>query len=486
MENSINIPAMDSIKAERCRRSFFYFIQEFWNEVIPEEPVWNWHIEYIAGELQKLAQTVVLRDPKKADMIINIPPGTSKSTVCTVMFPAWCWVIDPTLRILTASYSAALSTDHAVKSRDIIKCDRFQSYFPHIVIKKDQDNKMHFKNEAGGERYVTSVGGTVTGFHAHLIIVDDPINPKESLSVVARESAKDFMDRTLSTRKVDKEATVTILIMQRLHADDPSGSWLNRPGKSITHICLPGELSEDVKPEELRKYYVSNLLDPVRLSRLALDGLRTDLGSYGYSGQIQQRPTPSGGGILKGHWFQVIPYDEFLKLCPRPVWDFFIDSAYTASTKNDPSALMAACQHNNNVYIRASAQVFLEFPQLIKEIKSFVAVNGYASGSRIYIEPKASGKSIVQTIKNETKLNVIELEAPDKDKLSRVNSAAPVIESLRVFLISGGWNQNFVEECEAFPNGLHDDQVDNLSACVNKYFGKRTSFASPRLTVNKL
>ena len=108
------------INAEICKQDFFEFVKEFWHEVIPEPPVWNWHIEYLCGRLQEYGMRVVRREPKLSDLIINIPPGTSKSTIATVMFPAWLWTVDPTIRALTGSYSASLSTD-AVKSRDIIR-----------------------------------------------------------------------------------------------------------------------------------------------------------------------------------------------------------------------------------------------------------------------------------------------------------------------------------------------------------------------------
>jgi len=203
-------------------------------------------MEYLCNELQKVAQLVIDRKPKDYDVIINIPPGTSKSTIVTVMLPAWCWIKDPSIRSLTASYSSSLSTDHAVKSRDIIKSDKFTQYFPYIEIKKDQDNKTHYKNTEGGERYATSVTGSITGFHAHLLIVDDPLNPKEASSEVERERANNFMDVTLSTRKVSKSVTPTILVMQRLHEADCTGNWLDKKGKDLKHICLPGELSNDV------------------------------------------------------------------------------------------------------------------------------------------------------------------------------------------------------------------------------------------------
>ena len=468
------IPSVHELDSEECKRNFYFFVKKFWHVIIPEEPHYNWHIEYLCKELQAIAVKVKRREPKESDLIINIPPGTSKSTICTIMFPAWCWAIDPTLRILTASYSATLSTNHAIKSRDIIKSDLFQSYFPGIDIRYDQDNKMHYMNEQGGERYVTSVGGAVTGFHAHIIIVDDPINQLDSTSTVKRFEANNFMDSTLSTRKVDKELTPTILIMQRLHDLDPTGNMLSKPEKKVKHICLPGELSDKVRPVELCDRYMNGLLDTVRLNRNALQGLRVDLGTYGYAGQIMQTPHPDEGGILKKSFFPIITHEEFnTKVKDKKiVWEFFMDTAYTDKTKNDPSALMSVCLFENNAYIKRSKTVWLELPELITEIKLFVASEGYTSLSRIFVEPKASGLSVVQTIKKETGLNIISLDPPKDSKVTRVQSASPVLESKRVFLIEGNWNTNFIEEAAAFPNGSHDDQVDNLTAMVNKFLSK--------------
>ena len=112
MNQNINL---DLVKAELCKRDFFFFVQEFWGEIIPDEPVYNWHIKYLCDELQQIVERVARREDKLYDLVINIPPGTSKSTIATVMLPAWAWIIDPRIRNLTASYSASLSTDHAVK-----------------------------------------------------------------------------------------------------------------------------------------------------------------------------------------------------------------------------------------------------------------------------------------------------------------------------------------------------------------------------------
>ena len=173
------------------------------------------------------------------------------------------------------------------------------------------------------------------------------------------------------------------------------------------------------------------------------------------------------GNILKKEWFPIVSYHDFLKDVSNPEWEIFIDSAYTEKTTNDPTAIMVVCKHGNMATIKDSQQVWMQFPDLIREIKSLAALN---NAHKIYIEPKASGLSIAQQLRKETTLNIIELMPPKEDKVSRLNSCAPVIEGKRVQLIKGSWNDCFLNECVRFPNGLHDDQVDNLSAIVNKYY----------------
>ena len=126
------------VVADQCRQSFFYFVQTFWDVIIKEEPTYNWHIPFLCDELQRLSVSIVAREPKPYDLIVNIPPGTTKSTIVTIMWPVWLWTQDASLRIITNSYSGGLSIEHATKSKDIIQSDKFRALFPHIQIRKDK------------------------------------------------------------------------------------------------------------------------------------------------------------------------------------------------------------------------------------------------------------------------------------------------------------------------------------------------------------
>lgn len=470
--DEIILPDLEEIKAELCRRSFFEFVKEFWSEIIAEEPVWNWHIEYLCNELQvyieRLAQIknedgliIKKREPKEADVICNIPPGTSKSTIFTVMAPAFAWTIDPTLRILTFSYSSSLSLDHAVKSRDIIQSDKYRRYFSDIAIKTDQNNKGHYKNTFGGERYATSVGGTITGFHAHLIIGDDPINPKSAASEAERLTANSFMDTTLSTRKVNKSVTITWLVMQRLHEEDPTGNWLKKKDKKIIHYCLPGELSNDVRPVELKERYVDGLLDPIRLTRENLAEQKIDLGSYGFAGQIQQRPAPEDGGIWK-KWIIPIPDSKFPLRSELLDYGTDWDLAYTEQEKNSASAYVTAGKKESYMYIDDIGFDWLEFPDLIAYMKVRSAPH--------YIEAKASGKSAKQTL-TKSGIPAIEIKVEGGDKVARAKMATPYAEAGMVFIRQSLVDKLYNDSKQGilqFPNAAHNDLQDALVQAINR------------------
>lgn len=465
------------IQKKRSTESFYDFVRLFWDVVIKEKPVYNWHIKYLCDELQKLSPFIINRQAKPYDVVINIPPGTSKSTICTIMFPVWLWTQDATVRIITNSYSSDLSTEHAIKSRDILLSDKFRLLFPEIYLRADKAAKQNYENVLGGARYTTSTGGTITGKHAHIIINDDPLNPSQAASEADRKSANEHT-KTLSSRKVDKENTPTITVMQRLHEEDVTGYLLSKKSESIKHICLPAELSPKVKPDSLKDLYVDGLLDPMRMPMRVLTEAKVDLGSYGYANQYGQEEAPPEGGILKAKWFDTVEWqDEFNNI----VWNTAVDSAYSESTKNDESGYMQFGTLNNEMYIRHAIGVFKEFPELVKHTISYSSLHGYSNKSIIFVEPKASGKSLVQQIKRTTSVNIKEDAAPIKDKVARATDISPICESKRVKLIKGNWNDAFLAQVKTFPNTKQKGLIDCLYIAVSNSLKKQnTGWGSSR------
>jgi predicted phage terminase large subunit-like protein len=450
------------------KKSYYEFFKYFWEEVSAEEYVDNWHVRVLCDQLQEIGYRLKNREENPYDLIINIPPGSSKSSIVTILFPVWLWVIDPSLKILSGSYAAKLAMDQSVKSRDVIQSERFMQLYPEIKIKSDSNNKSHYKNTKLGERSTTSVGAGVTGFHYHAIVIDDPL--KSPVSAFKVLEANEWHDTGLSSRTIRGKTSMTckIIVMQRLHQNDLS-AYLLAKGTAIKHICLPGELTKDTTPEFI-KYYVDGLLDPIRLNRNNLNKFKLENREHGYAGQILQNPIPMEGGILKKNWFNVRPYTvEDINLIKD--WYMFLDSAYTDKTENDPTGIIVCGVHENQLIIRHAEQKWLEFPELLSHIR--VLSNQY-NVRMTYVEPKSTGKSIVQTLRKEAGINIAELDPSSESKLTRVNAISDIVQSKKVTLMEGNWNNPFIEECTAFPLGKHDDMLDCLCYAINKLLQKKT------------
>lgn len=460
------------ILAEMCHQSLEEFVKAFWHVIIAEDMVWEPHMSALCQECQRVFERVFLRpdpndpetDPEKKkqirleklqDLIINIPPGTTKSTITTIMAPAWAWIRDPSVRIITGSYSKTLAKEHSQKSRDIIASDLYRRLFPQVVIKLDKDQKDNYETTANGQRFACSVGSSATGVHAHIIIVDDPLSPEQAASQPDIKRANRWLDKTLSLRKIDKKVTVRILIMQRLAVNDPTGTALEKKKENSRWICLPGELSEHTSPE-YRHIYQDGLLSPLRLGRKELAEAQRDLGSAGYAGQIQQRPTPEGGTTWQESWFILVPDEHMPAIDKLEAVQNDWDLAYTKDEKNAASAYIKTGILANRIYITDLDWKWVEFPALIKWMKSIDFPH--------YIEAKASGKSAKQTLRKNG-IAAIEVNV-NKDKIARAKDATPVAESGIVYIRKSLADRFFNDSKQGilfFPNGEFQDLADCLS-----------------------
>lgn len=477
---------LEQVKAARCRRHLFYFMQEFWDCVSTEQPKWNWHIEYLCDQLEKVARRVAANLPKEHDLIINIPPGMTKSITCSIMYPVWCWTNWYWMRFICASYGEKLSLELAEYSRELVRSDKFHSYFPELDIKQDKDQKGNFRlvytqpngvKQMGGSRFSTSVGGALTGFHAHIQIVDDPVKPpdkRKALSTAELVTANHWIDQTLSTRKIDKEITPLVMIMQRLHQEDPTGHILNKKKSNVLHISLPGEITsyrDYVRPVELLLHYKDNLLDPSRLSWNVLKDMESTLGQYGYAGQVGQNPVPPTGGMFKVDRFQIItdlPNDVNFVQFVR-YWDKAgskDSGAYTAGVK--------ILSLKNGKYVI----VDVKHGQWATETReSIIRETAEADGKNVIVvteqEPGSGGKESAEgTIRNLSGFSV-HADRPTGDKIFRADPYSVQVNSGNVMLLRGDWNHDFIEEHRFFPFGRYKDQVDAAAGAFNRLAAKK-------------
>ena len=487
MRQALLNPVM--IDRELCKRSLYYFLQYFWDTVSPHQFKGNWHIEYLCTELEKIAGKVGRREPCGQDLIINVPPGTSKTITCSIMFPIWCWIAGwEWMRFITASYSGVLALQSADFSRELMRSPKFKELFPEIVIRDDKDTKSNFgiikkeytspgrapKITTGGSRYSTSVGGTLMGFHGDILIVDDPLNPTQAASDVELANANHWMEQTLPTRKTDKDVTPIILIMQRLHQDDPSGHIITKQDNTVRHICFPGEIRNyrsKVRPVEAVEFYKDDLLDPTRLSWSVLKKLESRLGQYGYAGQIGQDPTPPGGGMFKVDHFQMeqeMPHPSKILSTVR-YWDKAGTQgagAYTVGVK----MCKLTSGHWLVLDVKRGRWSTNERERIIKETAD---ADGYDVDIWMEQEPGSGGKeSAESTIRNLAGYRAY-AERPTGDKEFRADPYSVQVNNGSVKLLVGLWNYDYIEEHRYFPFGTYKDQVDASSGAFQKLLSKK-------------
>lgn len=473
-------------------RSLFEFLQWVWPAYSSQPFVANWHIKYLCKELEKIAYGVGNRQQKKHDLLINISPGTTKTALCSIIFPVWCWTKWYWMRFITCSYSSDLSLESAEYSRDIVKSPLFRSVYPELVIKSDKDSKGNFKivklidnvggnnkkakkELIGGNRYSTSVGGTLTGFHADIIIWDDPLKPDEAASPKQLKSVNNWIDQTLPTRKTNKAVSAIIGIMQRLNQSDPSGHLLDKKKKKLKHVCLPGEIihfKQFVRPKKLvKKYTKDGLFDKSRMPKDVLEELESDLGQYGYAGQIGQNPAPPGGGMFKVDNFvmtaQLLDRRQIVKSVRY--WD-------KAATIGGGAYTVGVKMHllKNKFFLVED----VKRGQWSSEVREkIIRQTAIADGTDVDVvieqEGGSGGKESAEgTIRNLAGFRVT-AERPIGDKSKRADAYSVQVNNGSVILVVADWNTRYKEEHELFPNGTYKDQVDGSSGAFNYLIKKK-------------
>lgn len=457
----------DSLLASVVRESFYEFVKEFWSIVAGEVFIDNWHIKYICDELQEAAERVFRNEPKVHDIIINVPPGSSKSTVASQLFPAWVWTRMPSAKFICASYAHQVALKDSLKTRDVVRCELYRRCFK-IHLREDENTKGLFTNTKTGWRLSVGVGGLVTGYHGHFLIVDDPINPEEAMSELELKSVNRWMRTTLPTRKIDKSVSVTILIQQRLHQGDPTGEALERSPDGVRHICLPGELTERLSPPHLSKYYVDGLLDPKRLSRETLKKLEVELGPYGYAAQILQDPVPLGGGLFETDKLvledqapsMVKTVRSWDKAASEDGGDWSVGVLMGTDHKGDTWILDVRRgqwgANKREAWIRQTAEWDGEKVEVVLEIEG-------GSGG------KESGENTVRNLAGFP----IHVYHPTGDKVARAVPLASQVGGGTVHVLKRNWTKDFIEELKYFPNSRHDDQIDAASAGFNRLTRRR-------------
>ena len=463
---------LDQVKAEKARRSLSEYIKQAWPTLEPETTYkHNWHVDAIAEHLQAVSRGQISK------LLINVPPGHMKSLSVCVFWPSWHWIHQPHYRWLFASYSSHLSIRDATKMRMLINSSWYQEHFGHRF-QLTKETEQYVANDKLGFRIATSVGGVGTGERVHVVVNDDLMRANDAESPAMREQALKHM-RAMSTRAVDPSTFSQVLIMQRVHEDDPAG-WVMEQG-GWEQLILPAEYEPErrcvtsIGFEDPRKQE-GELLWPDMFGQKEIEDLKNALGPLDAAAQLQQRAAPAEGLLIKPDLIRILDVLPPLVREARG-WDL----AATTEAENKKADWTAGARLGRDAdgrfYIGDMRRLRGTPHQVELALTGTAALDGTDVAISGPQDPGQAGKAQGISL---TKLLAgydVEFTPETGSKSTRAKAFAAQVEAGNVFMLRADWNKALIDELRVFPNGRHDDQVDAISRAFHRLiFGSTWAF----------
>lgn len=456
---------LEGIEAELGRRSLYEFGQLAWPLVEPSAPFdpRAWHIGAICEHLQAVSEGQI------KNLLINVPPGFGKSLWVSVLWPAWDWVRDPTLKLLTLAYAEELAIRDLVRTRRLIASEWYQARWP-LAFTEDQNTKTNIENVRGGYRIVAGFDGSITGKRCRRKIIDDPHNLRDILSDKIRQNALYTYDEVLPTRIDDPRSASEVVIMQRGHEQDLAGHIIER-GQHVL-LCLPMRYERarscvTALPWHEPRQAEGELLWPSRWGEPEVAALERQLGNpYAVAGQLQQRPAPRGGSMFDRAKAQIVlaaPAD----IRSVRFWDH---AATVPRPGTDPDwrvGLRLGIGADGCVYILNVVRGRWAPDAGDKVLAATAAADGLDVRIVDEEQPGSAGAALAAAHLRLLHGYRFASVKPTGDKVVRAEPIAAQWDGGNVRIVQGAWNADFLDELCAFPAARHDDQVDALSGAYN-------------------
>lgn len=439
----------------------------------------NYQAEWFHVLIAQYCQRLFEGDIK--NLMVFVPPQHGKSEIVSRNFPAWAFGQDPNVKIVGCSYSSDLADQFSRSIQKTIDSEEYQEIFPETYLNGSNVrtsirgylrnvNMFEMVNHKGFYKAV-GVGGGLTGTPVDIAIIDDPVkDAAEANSITYRQRVWDWYNTVLTTRLHNNSKQ--LFIMTRWHEDDLAGRILKAESADWTVLSIPAICEEEHDGHLNSDRHVGEALWEDRHSLQKLIKQR-NRAPREFNALQQQHPTIEGGNIVKRDWFNVISLAEFNAMRFNEPIHFYLDTAYNkrkVKVDNDPSGILGACKIGNNIYIVNAQKVWKEMPELLRYIPEYMRSNGGNEESILHVEPKANGISVIQMLKEFTKLNVKETATPTDSKEVRLKAVSPRIECGRVFLVEGAWIEAYLAEMCGFPAAPHDEFVDITGYAINDLF----------------
>lgn len=419
----------------------------------------------ICRELSSMAR---LEHPDE-NLLINVEPGSGKSLhVC--MWVAWCFANNPQCNFIYISYSQTLAAEQTAFIR-LIMASPMYGYLFNVHLAKDTKAKDHFATTEGGHVAAFGSEGAVTGRNAGLpgqyifsgaVIIDDAHKPDEAHSDTLREKVIKNYEETIRQRPRGHNVPI-IFVGQRVHEADLAAFFIEdkdtKPWRKVILKALD-DAGNALYPEVHSKEYLLELQAK---------------SPYVYAAQFDQNPNPAGGGLFRPEWFLELDKD------PNFLLTFItVDSAETAKTYNDPTAISFFGLYEIELFGKKTGDLGLHWIDCVeewvdaKDLEEFVldfwrgACRHVVPPKIMAIEKKSTGVTLSASINKLQGIKVIDVKrtVASGSKTARYIEMQPFISSKCVTFTYG---QRHVPVCKkhmgkitANDSHRHDDICDTL------------------------
>lgn len=427
-------------------------------------------------------------------LLINICPGSAKSMIVNVMFPAWVWTRDSSKRIISASHKKKLAIRDSVKCRRLIQSEWYQRHWP-TQLQSDQNAKAAFENLNGGAREAMPFT-SMTGSRGNIVIIDDPLSVDDAKSPAYRESVKETFLEAVPSRLNNPDTDLIIVVMQRLHEEDISGIILEKPDLGYDHLCIPLFADGEVrKPTSLgwtdHREEGENMF-PARYTERVVKSYKASLGPFAFAGQYQQRPVPANDGFFLAEWFEDRYKPEQL---PKHL-HHYMTSDHAPSGNGDYNvfriwgvdatkqlwlidSFRKKCIMDEAMGIirdPVTGQTILAEVGALALIKKYQPISWFPENDNTWIAIKGFVNSAM--LETQTFCRIQELPTKGSgDKLGKAVAYQAMASMKRIHLPVGDIGDDALKEYATFPNGKHDDQVDADGAIARALADAMPAFA---------
>jgi predicted phage terminase large subunit-like protein len=438
------------------------------------------HLRLLTDKLEAVERGEITR------LIITMPPRHGKSETASKSFPSWFMGRNPQKRVAVASYTVDLAEECGRQNRDDMEGFGKELWNLRVAEGSKAAKRWDLAGRRGGFRAV-GIGGSLTGFGAHLLIIDDPHKDwEEAQSVKMRERVKNWY-RSVARTRLQKGGAI-IVIQTRWHEDDLSG-WLLAEMKAgtgekweVLHIPCEAE-ANDI----LGRQVGEALCPDLGFDREWMDATKQSVGTYIWNALYQGRPAPIEGGIVKRHWWRYwqpkgmklppvtvrLPNGEYadIEAVELDLYDQFDtalqswDMAFKETHDSDFVAGGVLGRKGANMFVWDMTNERIDFPKSVAAVEA--KARKWPRARPILVEDKANGPAVVSTLK--TKIPGILEVTPEGGKEARLHAASPFVEAGNAYLphpMLEPLTDLLIVQAALMPNGPNDDLVDMFTQGV--------------------